>query len=152
MNDSACSSLSFALSAVSTLFVAQGAAAQSCANPQHGFVGSTISGSTCGSNALPEQNHGTIFTPGDDVVFTVSGPYGVTGVMLQGDPEQLFVFVCSGCGVNAECVDSAELDATGFAYVNYPNDGRNYYVVVDGPTAGCHDFEMSVIGPLRHDP
>jgi hypothetical protein len=151
MNDSLRPSLAFALGALSSLMIAD-ATAQSCANPQHAFVNSAISGDTCGTNALPVLNHGTIDTPGGDAVFRVSGTYGVDGVIVHGDPNNTYVFVCSGCGVSAECVASAQADEDGMAWVAYPNDGRDYYVIVDSQSAACHDFTLQPVGPLEADP
>lgn len=156
MNEPSVFPLALALTAASTVFIGQDAMAQTCASPQHAFANSTVSGSTCGANALPELNHGTVSAPGDDLVFTVSGEYGVSGVTLSSDTTtlpNLFVFVCSGCGVNAECVDGAEVDPdTHDATVNYPQDGREYYVIVDGDYPGCKDFSLTPLGPLRQDP
>lgn len=151
MIDSRLSSLAVALAATS-LLIATDALAQSCANPQRAFVGSIVTGSTCGTNALPALNHGTIPTPGDDKVFRVSGTYGVDGVVVTGQPADTFVFVCSGCGPNAECVASAIGDENGLASVSYPHDGRDYYVIVDGAEPGCGDFQLQVSGPLKASP
>jgi hypothetical protein len=153
MNDTAASSLALALAATSAL-IAPDALAQSCANPQHVFANSTISGSTCGTNALPALNHGTIQTPGDDAVFLPSGGlYGIDWVRVTaGDDTGLVVFVCTGCGPNAECVASGAASGSGFAEVAWPDDDRSYYVIVDSLNAGCHDFQLSVTGPLAADP
>ncbi len=151
MSDSLRPPLALALSALSSLLMAD-ASAQSCAAPQQAFVNSVVSGSTCGTNAIPELNHGAIETPGDDVVFRVSGTYGVTGVSVHGDPNDTYVFVCSGCGVNAECVASAQADANGDATVQYPQGDGDYYVIIDGQSQGCHDFSISPIGPLKANP
>jgi hypothetical protein len=152
MIDSAASSLALALAATSSLTAAD-ALAQSCAAPQQVFANSTISGSTCGVNALPALNHGTVQTPGDDAVFMASGgPYGITSVRVTDDDPGLVVFVCSGCGPNAECVASAAAGAGGAAEVIYPDGDGPYYVIVDSLDAGCHDFQLSVFAPLATNP
>lgn len=152
MNDSPGAPFVFALSIVSGLAISDGVAAQTCANPLYATVDQTVTGNTCGANAMPTQNHGTILTPGGDSVFMVGGgPYGVSGVMVSADPHKVFVFLCSGCGANAECTESAESGVNG-GYLLYPNDGQQYYVVVDSPDTTCTDFQLSVTGPLKQDP
>ena len=152
MNDSARTPFVFALSVISGLAVADVAGAQTCANPQYVTVDETVTGNTCGTNAMPTQNHGTILTPGGDSVFFVGGgPYGVSGVQVLGNPHQVFVFLCSGCGVNAECTESAESGVSN-GYLSYPRDGKQYYVIVDSPQTTCTDFQLTVLGPLKQNP
>ena len=87
-------------------------------------------------------------------MFTVSGgPYGISSVRVSSaDDPGLYVFVCSGCGPNAECVASAAATAGGVAEVTYPDDGGDYYVIVDSQNAGCHDFQLTAFGPLKAEP
>jgi hypothetical protein len=96
--------------------------------------------------------HGTILTPGGDSVFLVGGgPYGVSGVQISGGAHDVFVFVCSGCGTNEECVGTGESGVSN-GYVEYPRDGRQYYVIVDSPQTTCTDFQLTVKGPLKQGP
>jgi hypothetical protein len=150
MNESTGTSVAFVIGAC-ILFGPGDVVAQTCAKPQHVFANSTISGDTCGANALPELNHGTILTPGDERVFKVSGTYGVTALILHSAAD-MYVFVCSGCSVDAECVASAESVFNEFAIAPYPQDGGDYYVIVDSKNAGCSDFDLTVRGPLSNDP
>jgi len=150
MNESAGCSVALVVGA-SILFGSVDVVAQTCAKPEHAFVGSIVSGDTCGANALPELNHGTILTPGDERVFKVSGTYGVTALILHSSAD-MYVFVCSGCSVDAECVASAESVSDEFAYAPYPQDGGDYYVIVDSKNGGCSDFDLTVSGPLGNDP
>ena len=152
MSDSPCAPFVFALSVISGLVVADGAAAQTCANPDFASVGMTMTGNTCDTtNAMPTQNHGTILTPGGERVFRFGGTYGVDGVLLQADAHKVFVFVCSGCGPNAECVASGESNGAS-ALVAYPNDGQPYYVIVDSPQETCTDYQITPTGPLKQGP
>jgi hypothetical protein len=126
MNDSPRTPFAFALSIISGFAVSDGVAAQTCANPQYATVDETVIGNTCGPNAMPTQMHGTILTPGGDSVFLVGGgPYGVSGVQISGGAHEVFVFVCSGCGTNEECVGTGESGVSN-GYVEYPRDGRQY--------------------------
>jgi hypothetical protein len=141
----------FALSVVSGFAVGDGAVAQTCANPLYATVNQTVNGNTCGTNNMPTQNHGTILTPGGDSVFLVGGgPYGVWDVQVDAPPHEVFVFVCSGCGPNEECVAVAESGVAN-GLVSYPRDGKPYYVIVDGPGT-CTDFQLTPLGPLKQDP
>ena len=149
MNESIGSSVALVIGA-SLLLGSGDVVAQTCAKPEYAFVGSTVSGDTCGANALPELNHGTILTPGDERVFKVSGTYGVTALLLHSTAD-MYVFVCSGCSVDAECVSSAESAFDEFAFAPYPQDGGDYYVIVDSKNSGCSDFDLTVSGPLSND-
>ena len=152
MNDASRQSLFLAIGAASIAWASSGAA-QTCAAPQSLFVNSVISGSTCGANAFPTMNHGTIRTPGDDLVFRVSPSlYGVDSILLQGIPNEQYVFVCSGCGLNAECVAAGRTDESGTVSVPYPSDDGDYYVIVDGPDPGCGDYSIRASGPLLTTP
>lgn len=151
MNEPVRQGIALTLGAISTMLVSTDVTAQTCANPLHAYANSVVSGTTCGSNSFPEMNHGTISTPGDDLVFKVSGVYGVDSLILENSPD-VYVFVCSGCGVNAECVSSAAGVAGGFAIAWYPWDDEDYYVIVDSAYSGCVDYTLSVAGPLSVDP
>jgi hypothetical protein len=151
MIESVRSPFAFALSVVSGIAVADAVGAQTCANPGYVVVNQTVSGNTC-TNNMPTQNHGTILTPGGDAVFFAGGgPYGVSSLRVDAAAqEDVFVFVCSGCGPNEECVAVAE-NGVNNGYVDYPQDGRQYYVIVDGLNT-CTDFQLSAIGPLKQNP
>jgi hypothetical protein len=139
----------FALSVVSGV-LATDVSAQTCANPESAFAGMTLGGTTCGTGTMPTQNHGTILTPGAERVIRVSGTYGVNGFVLTGEAHAAFVFVCSGCGANAECVSSGE-SSRAATYIPYPRDDRDYYVIVDGSNQ-CGDYNLSIVGPLKQEP
>ena len=152
MNDARRQSLFLALGAASLAW-ASSSGAQTCAAPQPLFANSVISGSTCGANAFPTMNHGTIRTPGDDLVFSVfPSLYGVDSILLQGIPNEQYVFVCSGCGLNAECVAAGRTDESGTVSVPDPSDDGDYYVIVDSPDSGCGDYSISANGPLVANP
>ena len=141
----------FALSLISGLIAAD-VAAQTCAAPEHASVNVVLTGNTCdGASTMPTQNHGTILTPGAERVLRVSGTYGVTGLVLTGDPQQVYVFVCSGCGPNAECVASGESNGVA-TLIEYPQGDGPYYVIVDSPTEQCSDYTLGVSGPLKQEP
>lgn len=151
MIDTGRSPFVFALSVISGLAVADGAAAQSCANPGYATVDQTVIGNTCGVNSMPTQNHGTILTSGGDtVLFVGGGPYGVWDLRLDASPHEVFVFVCSGCGPDEECVAAGESGVNN-GLVSYPRDGRQYYVIVDSP-GYCADFQLTPLGPLGQGP
>jgi hypothetical protein len=142
--------LVFALSVVSGV-LATDVSAQTCANPESAFVGMVLGGTTCGTGTMPTQNHGTILTPGAERVIRVSGTYGVDGLILTASAHAAFVFVCSGCGANAECVSSGESSGPATSYIPYPQDDRDYYVIVDGAYQ-CGDYSLSIVGPLEQEP
>ncbi|HEX5121990.1 MAG TPA: hypothetical protein VFV97_01995 [Rhodanobacteraceae bacterium] len=153
MNDTARAPFAFALSVVSGIAMADGPAAQTCANPGYAVVNQTVVGNTCGANLMPTQNHGTILTSGGDtVLFVGGGPYGVSDLRLDAPAHEVFVFICSGCGPSEECVATGESGVNN-GYVHYPfrPDGGHYYVIVDSP-GYCADFQLTVLGPLKQDP
>jgi hypothetical protein len=141
----------FVLSVISGV-IATDIAAQTCATPERASVGTSLSGNTCdGASLMPTQNHGSILTPGPERVLQVSGTYGVTGLVLSSDASQIYVFVCSGCGVNADCVASGESNEAS-TFIPYPNGDGPYYVVVDTPPMhACSDYTLQVVGPLKKD-
>jgi hypothetical protein len=141
-----------ALSVISGV-IATDVAAQTCATPERASVGTVLQGNTCeGASLMPTQNHGSILTPGPERVLQVGGTYGVTGLVLNSNARGIYVFVCSGCGVNAECVASGESNGES-TFIPYPDGDGPYYVVVDTPPMhSCSDYTLGITGPLKQDP
>ena len=133
--------------------------AQTCANPIPIYQQFTLGGTSCGANNLPALNHGTIVTPGDDVVYhVVPGEYGAMNaamsVNLQGGSFPDLLFLCRApCGINSECVDAGSVWPSGIANVWFPDtavpgNGGDYYLIVGGSGNACGNYSLTVGGPL----
>lgn len=137
--------------------------AQTCANPIPIYQHTTVTGTSCGANSPPALNHGTIMTPGDDVVYhVVPGGYGAMDASMSvapyGDGFPDVLFLCrTPCGTNSECVDAGSVVSSGIANVSFPditvpgNDG-DYYLIVDSTGDMCGYYSLTVNGPLGARP
>ena len=136
---------------IATALLPSTTGAQTCAAPPSINYPNNFVGNSCGQNLLPSLNHGTIFMPGDDVVFHLLADHADWGAseatVTSWDPNfHPALFLCSApCGSDSQCVSAMDAGTADTAFVEIPYDHNDYYLIIDSQ-GGCGDYRLTVNG------